>query len=134
MDGAADDVTGGFIEVVVKQFRKLQILLPQDLIEELALEADHHGGRVIDAHLMAKHFKLEITDDTFTWHRDEEKIRQEAAIDGIYVVRTSLQSGNLSASDRLGDGVIRDKDEISGVMPDRLHPIKAHFCSVRRSS
>lgn len=56
-------------------------------------------GRVIDAHLMAKHFKLEITDDTFTWLRDIEKIRQEAAIDGIYVVRTSLQSSNLSASD-----------------------------------
>lgn len=56
-------------------------------------------GRVIDAHLMAKHFKLEITDDSFDWQRDEDKIRQEAAIDGIYVVRTSLPSGNLSASD-----------------------------------
>ena len=44
VDGAADDVAGGFIEVVVEQLGKLQILRPQDLIEELALEADHYGG------------------------------------------------------------------------------------------
>lgn len=56
-------------------------------------------GRKIDAHKMAKHFKIEITDDTLTWQRDENKIREEAATDGLYVVRTSLPSGDLSADD-----------------------------------
>ena len=56
-------------------------------------------GRRIDAHKMAKHFKIEITDDTLTWQRDEEKIRQEAATDGLCVVRTSLPADDLSADD-----------------------------------
>jgi len=44
VDAATDDVAGGFIEVIVKQLRKLQILGPQDFVEELALEPDHNGG------------------------------------------------------------------------------------------
>jgi hypothetical protein len=56
-------------------------------------------GRKIDAHKMAKHFIIEITDDTLAWHRDQEKIRREAATDGLYVVRTSLPAGDLSADD-----------------------------------
>jgi len=56
-------------------------------------------GRVIDARKMAKHFKIEITDTSLRWHRDEEKIRREAATDGIYVVRTSLKTGGFSADE-----------------------------------
>jgi hypothetical protein len=55
---------------------------------------------------MAKHFQIEITDDSFAWRRDEGNIRHEAATDGLYVVRTSLPTGTLSA----GDIVERDKD------------------------
>jgi hypothetical protein len=39
---------------------------------------------------MAKHFVLNIEDDVFSFHRDEAKIAAEAALDGIYVLRTSL--------------------------------------------
>lgn len=56
-------------------------------------------GRKIDAHKMAKHFIIQITDDSLAWQRDEEKIRREAATDGLYVVRTSLPTGTLSADD-----------------------------------
>jgi hypothetical protein len=56
-------------------------------------------GRKIDAHKMAKHFIIQITDDSLTWQRDEEKIHREAATDSLYVVRTSLPSGTLSADD-----------------------------------
>ncbi len=56
-------------------------------------------GRKIAARKMAKHFILEITDDTLAWHRDEEKIHREAATDGLYVVRTSLPTGDMSAAD-----------------------------------
>ena len=54
-------------------------------------------GRVIDHYRMAKHFELSITDSSFTWARKSEQIRQEAALDGLYVVRTSLPAAALSA-------------------------------------
>ena len=39
---------------------------------------------------MAKHFELSITDASFSFHRKTEAIAAEAALDGIYVVRTNL--------------------------------------------
>jgi len=47
-------------------------------------------GRVIDKCKMAKHFHLEIGEDHFSYRRDEQGIAQEAALDGIYVIRTSV--------------------------------------------
>jgi transposase len=56
-------------------------------------------GRVINKHKMAKHFLLTITDTGFTAQRRAESIAREAAIDGIYVVRTSTSEDLLSASE-----------------------------------
>src|SRR5215470_12295078 len=53
---------------------------------EIGLEV----GAVLDKHKMAKHFTLEITDSRFGFARKTEEIAAEAALDGIYVVRTSL--------------------------------------------
>ena len=47
-------------------------------------------GKVINHYKVAKHFVIEIEDDVFSFHRDEAKIAAEAALDGIYVLRTSL--------------------------------------------
>jgi hypothetical protein len=47
-------------------------------------------GRVINAKKVAKHFVTDITNDGLSWRRDEQKIAGEAALDGIYVIRTSL--------------------------------------------
>jgi len=47
-------------------------------------------GKVINKKKVAKHFITDITDDGLTWRRDEQKIAGEAALDGIYVIRTSL--------------------------------------------
>src|SRR6516164_4627860 len=47
-------------------------------------------GAVLDKHKMAKHFALEIADTRFGFARKTEEIAAEAALDGIYVVRTSL--------------------------------------------
>jgi Transposase DDE domain len=52
-------------------------------------------GKVIDNKKVAKHFITDIRDDGFTWRRDEQKINQEAALDGIYVIRTSLPAAVL---------------------------------------
>ena len=45
---------------------------------------------------MNKHFELKITETSFCWKRLEEKIAAEAALDGIYVVRTSVAKERLS--------------------------------------
>ena len=47
-------------------------------------------GAVINRHKMAKHFDLEITDTSFAFARKTAEIAAEAALDGLYAVRTSL--------------------------------------------
>ena len=47
---------------------------------------------------MAKHFVLTITDDDFSFARDTAQIDAEAALDGVYVVRTSLKTEVLDAA------------------------------------
>jgi hypothetical protein len=47
------------------------------------------AGRVLNRHKMAKHFEIEIADGVFSFSRRTEAIEAEAALDGIYVIRTS---------------------------------------------
>ena len=56
-------------------------------------------GRVRDRFRVGKHFALTIADGLFRWTRLEEAIRQEAALDGLYVIRTSEPAAQLSAAD-----------------------------------
>ena len=55
-------------------------------------------GRVINRFHMAKHFELTITDTALRWTRKTEAIAAEAALDGLYVIRTSLGAGQLDAA------------------------------------
>jgi len=52
-------------------------------------------GKLIDKYKMAKHFTLAITDDSLTLTRNHEQITAEAALDGIYVIRTSVPADQL---------------------------------------
>jgi len=52
-------------------------------------------GAVLNRHKVAKHFRLTITDETFAFARDTGAIAAEAALDGFYVVRTSLPAAQL---------------------------------------
>jgi Transposase DDE domain len=56
-------------------------------------------GKVINHYHMAKHFTLEITDESFTFTRNAEAIAAEAALDGIYVLRTSMDEQTLTQHD-----------------------------------
>jgi len=47
-------------------------------------------GKVIGRYKMAKHYTLDITDDTFAFTRNTDAINTEAALDGIYVIRTTV--------------------------------------------
>jgi len=56
-------------------------------------------GKVIDRFKVGKHFRLTIEEGHFSFVRDEERIRREEALDGIYVIRTSEPAERLSAED-----------------------------------
>ncbi len=54
-------------------------------------------GKVINQHKVAKHFITEIGDDSFTFRRDQDKIAAEEDLDGLYVVRSNVESELLDA-------------------------------------
>jgi transposase len=47
-------------------------------------------GKIIDKHKVGKHFIYKATEARFSYQRDHEKIAKEAALDGLYVIRTSV--------------------------------------------
>ena len=53
------------------------------------------AGAVLNRHKVAKHFALTITDEAFGFARNTAAIAAEAALDGFYVVRTSLPATTL---------------------------------------
>ncbi|CCK59089.1 IS1634 family transposase [Mycobacterium canetti] len=63
-------------------------------------------GKVRNKFKMAKHFHLDITDEAFSFTRNQDSIAAEAALDGIYVLRTSLPTHALERD----DVVLRYKD------------------------
>lgn len=56
-------------------------------------------GKVINRHKVAKHFQIQITEDGLTFRRDHTRIAAEAALDGIYVIRTNVGAEHMSAEE-----------------------------------
>ncbi len=56
-------------------------------------------GKVIDKYQVGKHFVLDIRDNGFDFSIDQAKVDAEAALDGIYVVRTSLPKERMDSDD-----------------------------------
>jgi len=56
-------------------------------------------GKVIDRYKVAKHFELDIGDDHLVVTRLDEAIAEEAALDGLYVLRTSVDAERLESAD-----------------------------------
>jgi hypothetical protein len=56
-------------------------------------------GRVLNRRKVAKHFTIEITDEHFSYARNEDSITAEAALDGIYVLRTTVTGPSLDSSE-----------------------------------
>jgi hypothetical protein len=63
-----------------------------------AAEIGKAVGAIIGKRKMAKHFETVITDDSFVFTRKAEAIAEEARLDGIYVVRTSLAAEQADAA------------------------------------
>src|SRR5712692_1222645 len=56
-------------------------------------------GKVVNKYKVAKHFALDIEEHRFAFHRLEQNIASEAALDGIYVIRTSVAKKQMTAAD-----------------------------------
>lgn len=56
------------------------------------------AGKIINKYKVAKHFTLTIADGVFAYERKTEQITQEAALDGLYAIRTTLPADRLGAS------------------------------------
>jgi len=62
--------------------------------DKIAVRAD----RVLSRRKVAKHFTVDITDDSIRYARDQDSITAEAALDGIYVLRTSAAAADLDST------------------------------------
>ena len=56
-------------------------------------------GKVVNQYKVAKHFELTIADRSFTFARRHVAIAAEAALDGIYIIRTSVAAERMNAAD-----------------------------------
>jgi Transposase DDE domain len=63
--------------------------------DKIAVRVD----RVLNRRKVGKHFTIDIGEDRFSYHRNQDSITAEAALDGIYVLRTSVEPGNLDSGE-----------------------------------
>jgi len=67
-------------------------------------------GKVVDKYKVAKHFVLHIEDNSFNFEVDQQGIDAEATLDGIYVIRTSVEKDTMDA-----DQAVRSYKQLSNV-------------------
>lgn len=82
-------------------------------------------GRVINKYKVSKHFVLDIKEHYFDFHIDTEKVAEETALDGIYVLRTSLAEERISTED-----IVRNYKNLSQV-ERAFHSMKTMDLKVR---
>jgi len=86
------------IEATMKELEKVRGMAGKGKLKG----ADAIGvrtGKVINKYKVAKHFELEIKDGSFDYSVNEKSVAEEAALDGIYIVRTSLPAERMSPED-----------------------------------
>jgi Transposase DDE domain len=82
-------------------------------------------GKAIGKYKMSKHFHRTITDDSFTYHRNQDNIDAEAALDGVYVIRTSVSAADFDAA-----SVVRGYKDLANIERD-FRSIKTDDLQVR---
>jgi hypothetical protein len=68
------------------------------------------AGRVINRYKVAKHFRLHIEDHRMRYEIRESRVAAEAALDGVYIIRTSVPKEKMSAED-----AVRNYKRLTGV-------------------
>ena len=95
-------------------------------------------GRVINKYKVAKHFDLQIADRSFSYERKTEQITEEAALDGIYVLRTTCPTDELTTQAvvrvykqlKMAERAYRTIKDTLDVRPIRHHlqdRVESHF-------
>jgi transposase len=56
-------------------------------------------GKVINKYKVGKHFDLDIRDNDFSFEINRDNVKKEAALDGIYIVRTSLSKERMNSDE-----------------------------------
>jgi hypothetical protein len=85
--------------------------------DKIALRVD----RVLNRRKVGKHFVTDIGEDHFSYHRNQDSITAEAALDGIYVLRTSVDVGQLDSGQVVSSYML--SYYITWHMQDRLAPL-----------
>ena len=86
------------IESIEKQFAKLiQKIDKGSLHGQDAIGV--RVGKVINKYKVGKHFELDIRDNDFNFEINQDKVRKETALDGIYIIRTSLPKERMDADE-----------------------------------
>ncbi len=67
-------------------------------------------GKVVNKYKMAKHIVLDIRDDGFDFEVNPKKVASESALDGLYVIRTSLSGERMDA-----DETVRSYKDLTSV-------------------
>lgn len=86
------------LDATVKELEKVQAMISRGSLKD----ADKIGvrvGKVVNRYKMSKHFKLDIAASYFHFEIDAVKVSEEAALDGIYVIRSSLTGAEVSAEE-----------------------------------
>jgi len=88
-------------------------------------------GRVLGRHKMAKHFQLQITDTSLTITRNQQNIDNETALDGIYVLRSTIPNDEMDTAGVIGAyknlaNVERNFRSLKAIDID-LRPVRHHL-------
>jgi len=86
------------IESIVRQLAKLSLKVNKGQLHG----QDAIGvrvGKVINKYKVGKHFELDIRDNDFNFDINQDHVKKEAALDGIYIVRTSLPKERMDADE-----------------------------------
>ena len=89
------------------------------------VELGDKSGRVLDKYKMRKHFEVKIEDGRLEYSRNSESIQEEEQLDGVYVLRTSEPSSELSTPE-----VVRTYKGLS-VVEDAFRSLKGTDLSIR---
>ena len=86
------------IESIAKQLAKLSQKIDKGWLhgqDKIGVRV----GKVVNKYKVGKHFELDIRDNDFSFEINRDKVKKEAALDGIYIVRTNLSKERMCAEE-----------------------------------
>lgn len=97
------------IEATVQELEKVRGMVKRGKLkakEKIGVRV----GKVVNKYKVGKHFQLVIEEGQFSYHLLPEKVAEEAAMDGLYVIRTSLSKTRMT-----GEDAVRSYKRLSNV-------------------